>query len=211
MMDSFFVNPQLLLVNLIPAILDPENLLIKGNKKEPLTGLQYKEALGIFILSETMNYSYNSQIKKVKFDIISADYEDTNNDDGMLLITFKESDHAIITYLEQVSVTTHQKGDITIEVLKQIEKKHRKYSEDYYRNRILLIFTDKIGQISIESVKESLRMEKKFYYYALFCLERFIDNIYIYTVVNINHEVNYYKKFIVEIDTIKQSYKLSNG
>ncbi len=204
------VNPQKLLENLVPAILDPENLLIKGNEKEFLTGLPYKEALGSFILSVSMNYSYGLKGENIRFKILSAEYEDDNNEDGAILIEFVNAGNSIVTYLEQVSVTPHQKDDITTELIKQIKKKHKHYSDEYFQTHSLIIFTDKIGAISVKGVKDFLRDEFKFGFYAIFCLEETKGKIYRYSIINLDPSKNRYGKFFVYVNTSDKTYEVSD-
>lgn len=205
-----FVVPEKLLFNLVPAILDPENLLIKGNPKEKLTGLQYKEALGVFMLAEAMNYSYSKKSEKVNFKILPAEYEDVNNEDGAISIEFVDSGEEIVTYLEQVSVTTHQKENITDEILKQIKKKHGHYSADYFQTHSLLIFSDKIGTIDVKAIKDFLRTEFKFWFYAIFCLKESSNGICRYSIINLDPSLNRYGEFFIYVNTVSKTYEVTD-
>lgn len=205
-----YVDPTKLITSLIPAMLDPENLLIKGNQKEPLTGLSYKEALGIFILAESMNYAFAIKGNIAKFSILPASYQDPNNEDGAIFIELPDTNEGMVTYLEQVSVTPHQKSDITDEILKQVKKKHEHYSSDYFQTHSLLIFTDKIGAIDVKAIKDFLRVDFKFGFYAIFCLEEAKNGVYRYAIISLDPTLDHYGKFYVYVDTQTKRYEITD-
>ncbi len=209
--NNSYVKLNVLLQNLIPAILDPEYKLDKGNCKEPLTGLSCKEALGLFIFTEVMNYSYKSQGEQIYFQILSKEFKRPYNDDGGVLIINKKAGGQSPIYFEQVSVTHYKGGDITDEILEQLNKKHIHYSDNkYYKTHSLIIFTNKLGKIDIKSVKDKLREETKFNFYALFYLGRINGQMYRYEIINLDPCKNSYSIFYVYILVNEGVYSVSD-
>ncbi len=199
-----------LLKNLIPSILDPDKYLMK-REKEPLTGILYREALGVFLLCVVMDYSYRQNGQRLVFAPIQKDEEDNNNEDGAVLILNQDTKEIIPSYFEQVAVTEFQQKDITEEIINELKKKHSHYSNDYYKNHSLIIFSNKIGEISVKKIKDYLKTSVKFGFYGLYCLEEAKDGIYRYGIINLDVTKNVYGKFTVFVDTNLKTFKVING
>jgi len=202
-------QPQKILENLIVGLKDVDTLM-SGNNKDEESGLQLKEALGVFLLSEAMNFAYSQKGENITFSILTNDGSDALNEDGAIQIHFNDESTSLVTYLEQVSVTSHQEGDINAEIESQLQKKNRKYTNEYYENRSLLVFIEKVGAISIEEVKAYLRTEHPFGFYSAFVLEKNEDSILTYAIVNLDINKDTYSKFFVKIDTDNKTYEVTD-
>lgn len=197
-MSNTSVDPDTLLHNLIPSILDPENILIKG-KTEPLTGILYREALGLYIVYQLLNYSYIN--KGFEILILTKEKDDSENEDGAITILNNKDKSRTILYFEQVIITEHQVGSVTDNIITEIKKKNNKYSKEYYEKNILCVMLDKIGETDVRKVKVYLDNNNKFGYYILFYLEEVNKDLYKYAIINLEPKRNVYEKCWVVIDT----------